>query len=375
VGTPEALELRGDYPHCRGGTLELERVAGGPAVAGATQDSGAGGAQTWDGTWVGSNETWTVDLTVADGAYVLDAGCSAARAVPARASGSLDGTGQISAELPSVRWEQKAWVSGTPEELEFGSKNVSCVGTVLLKRIGGGPAVVQATQEAGEEPDVRSWDGTWRGEQGDWSLELTVEDRDFTLHAKCTGPPDINDTVTGRLDDDGQISVEVRTHYSAHISGSPDRLAVVPIQGRCGKPTVVELRREGDALVLAAAAEPAFTHFDGKWVGKATVVQGAYCAGTFAVEILVSDRNFTGRARPTTRPGWDSASYGGGQLLGIVDASGAFESKRITGSKNRYRGALHADSGKGSGEWFSDQCSGTFEVTRVEEPAGSASLP
>jgi hypothetical protein len=283
-----------------------------------------------------------------------------------------------------LKWNQKAGVSGTPEKVQFVSFNGDCIGgTIQLERVGGEPALAHATQETGAA-EVQSWDGTWVGSNETWTVELIVADGKFLLNATCDASRPFRETVSGDIDDAGQISTNlplpsmiVSVIKSIPVSGTPEVLDFVSGSPYCTGGTV-ELQREGSEPTVALAREPSFNHFDGKWVGKAVSVQGAGCAGTFAIEILVRDRDITGRARPTTRPGWDSTGYnagGGGQLLGIVDSSGEFESERIAGFKNRYNGTLHADSGKGSGEWFSDQCKGTFELTRVEEPSGSASLP
>jgi hypothetical protein len=383
-GTPEALEFRTRWPDCVSGTLKLDRIAGGPAVAHATQETGEAGAQSWDGTWVGNNGVWAVELTIADGAFVLNAACHDATPILDTVSGRIDETGRISAYLETGYSWLKTSVTGTPEELDIRTKHNLCTsGPLRLERVGGEPALAHATQETGAA-EVQSWDGTWVGSNETWTVELIVADGKFLLNATCDASRPFRETVSGDIDDAGQISTNlplpsmiVSVIKSIPVSGTPEVLDFVSGSPYCTGGTV-ELQREGSEPTVALAREPSFNHFDGKWVGKAVSVQGAGCAGTFAIEILVRDRDITGRARPTTRPGWDSTGYnagGGGQLLGIVDSSGEFESERIAGFKNRYNGTLHADSGKGSGEWFSDQCKGTFELTRVEEPSGSASLP
>jgi hypothetical protein len=117
---------------------------------------------------------------------------------------------------------------------------------------------------------------------------------------------------------------------------------------------------------VALATEPSFNHFDGKWVGKAVAVESASrCVETFAIEITVGGRDFTGFASEVM--GWAGDL---GQTSGTVDASGTFVSKSRGIGRNIYRGTLLSDSGTGFGEWGFELCNGTFELTRVESPTG-----
>ena len=71
---------------------------------------------------------------------------------------------------------------------------------------------------------------------------------------------------------------------------------------------------------------------------------------------------FTGIAKATTGHRANVMA----QFSGYVDVSGSIESKQYAPDISGYRGTLLANSGKGSGEWFSERCGGTFELSRVE---------
>jgi len=325
---------------------------------------------SWDGTWIGSNSAWAVELIVADGKFLLDATCEGNRRIGDSVAGNIDESGRISAVLfrSSVRADLRPPnpfpipVLGTPEALEFGGDYPDCRGGKLkLERVADGPSVPIV--------EFESLDGIWTGEKDAWLLQLTIEDRRFTLAALCKGGITYLDTVTGSLDDNGLVYARISGNfYRAIIFGPPDRLVIVPNFNNCGLRTTIELRRKGREPTVALATEPSFNHFDGKWVGKAvTVRNGARCPATYAIEMIVGGRDFTGLENAGTGRVFKGVL---GHFNGTIDRSGKFESKRISSFKSEYHGTLQADSGKGSGEWFSDHCNGTFELSRVEQPSG-----
>ena len=89
----------------------------------------------WDGTWTGNNGTWTAELTITDGKFLLDASCDGPRGISDRVSGSIDETGRISAILQPTTWRGGTSVSGIPEALKFTPRweaEAECAGAARL---------------------------------------------------------------------------------------------------------------------------------------------------------------------------------------------------------------------------------------------------
>jgi hypothetical protein len=295
----------------------------------------------------------------------------------------MDENGQIYAILSAGDW-RKTVASGTVEKLELLGNIIDCRRATLAFRRLGDDAPSAKVESVG------SFDGKWLGQAnlvkqtlGNTSapacmnrLKLDLQISDSTVTGFVKGlRASSNGSLSGVIDASGNFEGRgVAGHpLKLHGSLSADTGAGSGVWSTTHCEGTFEIARQGGAQETAAIDETptarrdtvssdaasALARFDGTWTGKGILItQTNACPGTIVIEMQVSDGEITGFQTMTTglKSGW-------GHLSGAIDASGRLETY---GPKYRLRGALSADTGRGSGEWLNNSCQGNFELARVE---------
>jgi len=177
----------------------------------------AGEENPWDGTWIGSNDTWSAELTIEGDNFWLEASCNEAPGIRDRVSGKIDDTGQISAVLATATWFNTS-VWGTAESLVFRGPHSTCGrSTLKLERASSGSPVSPATHggtssardhsvqglEGGGRQDA--YTGEWIARDGPWRGKLRIANGQFELEAWCEGPRVVGGIVSGTIGKGGRI--------------------------------------------------------------------------------------------------------------------------------------------------------------------------